>query len=364
MATEVEFFPQEPNQAPFTGEFFLERLNSANVRRCKFAVAWVRSGGVKALRSGIQALLAREGTAIEIVVGVDIANTSLEGLALLLELKDLPGGDRLRLDVYHEEGPRSTFHPKVYIFDEAGGRSTVVVGSSNMTAAAMNQNVEANMVFRGPTTHALVVAADESFTRWQDRKAYAKELTSALLEKLVAEGYVFTEARLRIRAAGMQPPKKRTSLFKRRPGPKKPPAGAGAPPPPGELDRAAVLVRVRTARGTQTQLPFGLLEDPFFDGVTELIAPDGTPRGISEAHARGGVNTRKVEIPESKGIKEPILLLTKDPAGKVYYQCADAQEPFGASLKRVLQAGLVADPPQTVNTRPAEPERGTWYRVL
>ena len=49
----------------------------------------------------------------------------------------------------------------------------------------------------------------------------------------------------------------------------------------------------------QTQLPFSLLEDPFFDGVSELISPGGARRIISEAHARGGINTRKVEIPET-----------------------------------------------------------------
>ena len=114
----------------------------------------------------------------------------------------------------------------------------------------------------------------------------------------------------------------------------------------------------------QTQLPFSLLEDPFFDGVSELISPGGARRIISDAHARGGINTRKVEIPESKGFNEPILLLTKDAGGEVHYRCLDAASPGGAQLKHVLQAGLVSDPPETVNTRPADPSRGTWYRVL
>src|SRR5579871_4563243 len=39
----------------------------------------------------------------------------------------------------------STFHPKLWIFSPPSGRTTVVVGSSNLTAGGFGRNYEANV---------------------------------------------------------------------------------------------------------------------------------------------------------------------------------------------------------------------------
>ena len=86
--------------------------------------------------------------------------------------------------------------------------------------------------------------------------------------------------------------------------------------------------------------------------------------GISTTQAFAAEGARVAILDRSAEALQKVEASVKDAGGEVHYRCLDAASPGGAQLKHVLQAGLVSDPPETVNTRPADPSRGTWYRVL
>src|SRR5689334_8742245 len=76
------------------------------------AVAWVRRSGLRHIRPALSDFLQRGG-AIRFVVGIDIENTSKEGLEDLLALA---AHGNIQMIIHHNEHPSVTFHPKVYLF--------------------------------------------------------------------------------------------------------------------------------------------------------------------------------------------------------------------------------------------------------
>jgi hypothetical protein len=104
-------FYDQPARHRF-GHILIEELKQPHWLVVDVAVAWVRYAGARRLRSALRKFL-RRGGILRITAGIDIENTSREGLAELLEL--LRQGDA-GVFVYHNEAQAATFHPKVYLF--------------------------------------------------------------------------------------------------------------------------------------------------------------------------------------------------------------------------------------------------------
>lgn len=77
-------------------------------------VAWVRRSGTRHLFQALGSFLDRGGTT-RFAVGVDIENTSREGLQDLLSLDSRGHSETF---IYHNEAA-TTFHPKLYLFSNA-----------------------------------------------------------------------------------------------------------------------------------------------------------------------------------------------------------------------------------------------------
>jgi HKD family nuclease len=350
-------------------------LRSGDTEEVNIGVAWVRRSGMSALGPGFEALLARGGK-LRITVGIDIQNTSQEGLEDLLGLSAAAGAGALEPFVYHNESNRTntTFHPKIYVFIQRGEKVLLIVGSNNLTGAAATDNVEAALMYQGELGDQVVRDAMRILKSWRDPASpLVRALTPALLAELIANKYVLPERVLRTRSAvsGASPTRRRP-LFGAvdRPGlpalaltagGRATPAARPSRPAPPASGETVVLMRIRTARGTQTQLPVQVMTGPLA-GVTELISIAGTHRGISAAHARGKVNTFKLEIPETEGMTEPVLRLTQTSAG-VVYEVYDSDTPEGLLIRAALEEGLLSNPRTTHTTR-ADLRHATWYRFV
>src|SRR5207247_1389494 len=107
--------------------------------------------------------LQRGGT-IRFVVGIDIENTSKEGLEALLALT--PHGD-IQTVIRHNEHPSVTFHPKVYLFSN-NARARLIVGSNNLTESGLFTNTEAGLQVDAGVTSAIVVQVRAAIDSWCD----------------------------------------------------------------------------------------------------------------------------------------------------------------------------------------------------
>ncbi len=94
-------------------------LNDESWTRFDCAVAWARHSGLRHVLPGLVVFLQR-AAAVRFVVGIDIENTSKEGLEDLLSLA---AHGKVETFIHHNEHPSVTFHPKVYLFtnNEAPG---------------------------------------------------------------------------------------------------------------------------------------------------------------------------------------------------------------------------------------------------
>jgi len=342
-------------------------IESEKWNRIEIAVAWVRRSGTQQLEQSFKKFLGRGGFA-QVTVGVDIENTSAEGLKDLLALQ---ADGSIETHIHHNEAENTTFHPKVYLLrNDADAR--LIVGSNNLTGAGLFVNTEAGLQLDAPLNDALIRDARAALAAWRDTSTgLAKRLDATLLDDMVRLGYVFPEQELRKRrrASGDQSKSKRSAstqvLFK---------AQRYAAPP---IRRAAVvttqvpgtvlLMRVRRAsekaRRTQIQVPKRVFTTKFFSGVSGLVsAHDGRGHSIGEASARGGFNTFKVEIPEIESMVDPILRLERT-ATAIIYQAFDANSVLGAPIRQALLNGFKMKPPTTFSSI-SNRGTATWWRFI
>src|ERR1700741_932652 len=106
-------------------------IESGKWQGLEFAIAWVRRSGTQHLESSVSKFL-RAGGFAQLTVGIDIENTSAEGLQDLL---DWQAEGNLETHVYHNEA-NPTFHPKVYLLKN-DAEARLIVGSNNITAAGL-----------------------------------------------------------------------------------------------------------------------------------------------------------------------------------------------------------------------------------
>jgi HKD family nuclease len=165
------------------GKALTDDLVSEEWGRAEFAVAWVRRSGTQHLAAPFRAFLKSGGT-MQITVGVDIENTSHEGLKDLLAL-EYDGS--IETFIHHNEA-EVTFHPKVYLLrNEENAR--LIVGSNNLTGAGLFLNTEAGLQIDAPLSDPVITAARTALAAWRDPSGLARRLDETLLGDLLALGY-------------------------------------------------------------------------------------------------------------------------------------------------------------------------------
>lgn len=342
-------------------------IESGQWKRLEVAVAWVRRSGTRHLKPSLRKFLSTGGSAL-FTIGVDIENTSKEGLEDLLELGGIGNTETF---IYHNEAG-TTFHPKVYLLENEN-RACLIVGSNNLTEAGLFVNTEAGLQIECASTDPIIVEARTALASWRDQMSgFVRKLDTTLLQDLVNLGYVYPETALirhrRVTSAESKArrPNSRQKLFRS--------LHITIPPSPEiatapmQVIGTVLLMRVRraseTVRRTQVQIPFRVLNTRFFVGIRELTsAHDGRSHSIITASARGGVNTKKVEIPEIDPIADPVIRLERTPSA-IIYQAFDASSILGRPIMDALRKGLEYEPSVTSLTRPQEPNRATWWRFI
>jgi HKD family nuclease len=164
------------------------------------AIAFIKQSGVQHLYEPLQQFIL-SGKTVRLVVGIDQQVTSQDGLAMLLDAVGSTG----QIWINHTEGSLPvTFHPKVYLF-EGDTSALLIIGSGNMTSGGLFTNDEASSVqMLDPqidTDMALLNEVKSALDRWCDENQdNVRRLNSEVLQHLVEEGYVRSEAAARAEA--------------------------------------------------------------------------------------------------------------------------------------------------------------------
>lgn len=350
--------------------------------RLDIAVAWVRASGMAYLSERLENFL-RHGGQLSVIVGIDLQNTTQEGLQTLLDLERY---GRCETFVYHNEAG-SIFHPKLYLFrNEEEAR--LIVGSNNITEAGLYVNVEAGLQVDTAVDAVVISQTVDALSSWKDiSDGLAVRLDEAFLGRLIQEGYVPDEAAAREKRRRESTERSRSGAARlfasRRFGPpqgvRREPQTArvvmdsAAPPRTTKASRAAravpsgtvLLMRLRKAsvtdRPTQTQIPLRIV-DTFFTGAREVrSAHSGETHGIIEATARGGNrNTTKLEIPEMRDFSQPVARFERGPDG-IVYEAYDVGSPQGNLIMASLEEGKRD---RTTQMSISDATHATWWRFI
>ncbi|HTP63178.1 MAG TPA: phospholipase D family protein, partial [Burkholderiales bacterium] len=250
-------------------------LNSGVWHSLRIAVAWVRASGMAHLRPSLESFI-KAGGRLQIIVGIDLDNTTKEGLESLLALT---GVGKVDLFVYHNEAG-GIFHPKLYLFSNAA-KAKLIVGSNNLTQAGLFQNTEAGLSVVLPLADPIIAEARNTLSSWSDlTSGMAKVLDGGFLAELLANGYVRDEATARAEIANRKKSAAASATTSKKlfsglavsapaaPASGSKPAGGSVSKTSGSVRKSAgvsavgasasgsvLLMRVRRSRGTQVQLP-------------------------------------------------------------------------------------------------------------
>lgn len=367
------------------GTDLISHINSGNWILLDIAVAWVRASGIAHLVPALTDFL-KAGGQLNVVVGIDLDNTTKEGLEGLLALNK---HGNVSVFVHHNEAG-TIFHPKLYLFRNKT-RAKLIVGSNNITEAGLFRNTEAGLEIEAAVGDAIITSATNALDSWRDLSlGLAHQLDNVFLAELVSNGYVMDEASVRAKMASQRrSPATKTGARKKLFGsvsvnpPQKPSTITTAPAarPSGKNKTAAspvsssmsvtasaigqvLLMRVRTSRGTQAQIP---IREPFFTGVTQVYSvATGIHRGIHATYpARdpSRPNTLKLEMPETRGMIEPVARFERTPVG-MQFEVYDSSSAQGQLIMQALNAGRASSPPTTTLTFPSKPASSTWWRII
>jgi HKD family nuclease len=354
-------FYNQPLGARF-GTELIGHLTSGTWGRLDIAVAWVRASGIRHLLPSLNGFLSA-GNRLRIIVGVDLDNTTVEGLQTLLDLQKV--GDA-QTTVYHNE-ISSIFHPKLYLFSNAK-RAKLIVGSNNITEAGLYTNTEAGLEIEDDVDSEIIKSAVGVLDTWSDGAlGVSKKLDSLFLADLIAAGYVKTEAVVRAefaarKAAAKSAASKAKKLFSSIP---------VTPPPTPTVASSAAASGVskkpatKKAQPPAVAIPIAVARSAFFGSITSVISThDGQTHEVRKAIARGILNTLKLEIPEMRNMQDPVARFERTGPTSIHYQVYDRASPKGSTILASLKAGLAASPPSTQLTVPSAPESATWWRFI
>lgn len=119
-----------------------QKLSEAD--EVKFGVAFVRYSGYSLIEDAIKHCLENEGK-VEFILGLDFRTTEPRILRLLSKMAK--SDTNLNLFCFSDPSTDDTpiYHPKIYLLRE-GERVVISIGSSNLTAGGLKDNVEVNAV--------------------------------------------------------------------------------------------------------------------------------------------------------------------------------------------------------------------------
>ncbi len=172
----------------------IENLSNSKWTIFRAAVAFVKNSGVKHIKAALGDFLA-SGDA-KISAGIDHAGTSKEGLTELL----LALGSKGKGWIFHNSGARSTFHPKVYLFENATN-AECFIGSGNLTEGGLYTNYEAfvhvKLVKTEVEDQAVLDRLGSILNTWTDEsERVALKLSPELIQELSEKGLLPTEAQI------------------------------------------------------------------------------------------------------------------------------------------------------------------------
>jgi HKD family nuclease len=178
------------------GSWILDRLRDERWTSFKSVAAFLNTGGSKYLLPALHQFTRRSGTSTKFAVGIDNQGSSLEGVQDIWRVLTQFG----EFFIYHE-GPtgRGSFHPKGYLFEDASGAATVLVGSANLTAGGLYINHELNvsLTFDDPEDPDLAEIRS-AFNFWLTPGPTCQPVTAELIEILHNRGDLPTETTQRV----------------------------------------------------------------------------------------------------------------------------------------------------------------------
>ena len=131
----MEFINQPLRTSRSTLDVIQSELKKNSLNEVNIIVAWAKASGLKLIEADLIAARSRN-VITKIIVGIDEGGATHEGLDLAISLFD---------ECYIYSNPsRGTFHPKIYNF--IGSESSILIGSSNLTAGGLVGNYEANIL--------------------------------------------------------------------------------------------------------------------------------------------------------------------------------------------------------------------------
>ena len=129
------------------GEVVQDNLKKATRFLCLMAFA--KNSGFNEILVTLQDRL-RHGMSARIAISLDFYQTDANVLRSLHRLSKKLNKENVVLELLTEGENKysgSTFHPKVYVFDE-GNRTTTLVGSANLTSGGLYDNYEVSMLHK------------------------------------------------------------------------------------------------------------------------------------------------------------------------------------------------------------------------
>lgn len=136
------------------GDEILDCMASAT--RTMMAVAFVKFSGVRLIEESLVGLLDRGGKA-EIIFGLDFSLTDPRALSRVMEIRvSHPALTLFAFSDPYLPGREPAFHPKLYMFEQADGDWTAIIGSSNLSQGGLVDNVEIGVALGGPKTDSLI----------------------------------------------------------------------------------------------------------------------------------------------------------------------------------------------------------------
>lgn len=166
----------------------------ANYSKIVFVSAFVALRTILRLREQLLAHV-ENGTNLRFTVGIDLGGTSREVLEELLRWE-------CESFVFHNTIPRSTFHPKIYLFETAD-KATLFIGSNNLTDGGFYSNYEAatRYDFQFPADADEYARLLKPLIPFIDPQgATVQPLDRNLIETLVARGELPSEVEARRRS--------------------------------------------------------------------------------------------------------------------------------------------------------------------
>ncbi|MBI5351865.1 MAG: phospholipase D family protein [Chloroflexi bacterium] len=193
------------------GEIIKELLSSQDpiYNKVWLVSAFANANAIQRIAPNILEAKAR-GANINIIVGFDVNSTSAEALKRINSLG-------VASVLVHNARAGHTFHPKIYLFEAAGKRAEVFVGSNNLTDGGLYTNYEASTrtVFEFPSDNEGYTQFFTSLEPYLNPTGSTSQvLTSGLIEILVKRGDVPTEKEIRKNQAKTLKPKKKAGVPK------------------------------------------------------------------------------------------------------------------------------------------------------